>query len=76
MREIAESPAFSPPLRGATKGSTLLPAVRAGRVGFVFQAFNLLDALTVEETVLFPARLAPGGVRAARGHRSRNVGAV
>jgi putative ABC transport system ATP-binding protein len=49
-----------------------LPAVRSGRVGFVFQAFNLLDALTVEENVLFPARLAPGGVRAARG-RARSL---
>jgi putative ABC transport system ATP-binding protein len=49
-----------------------LPAVRSGRVGFVFQAFNLLDALTVEENVLFPARLAPGGVRAAQG-RAREL---
>jgi len=34
-----------------------LPAVRAVSVGFVFQSFNLLDALTVEENILFPARL-------------------
>ncbi|MAT84147.1 MAG: ATP-binding cassette domain-containing protein [Pseudomonadales bacterium] len=43
-----------------------LPAIRATRVGFVFQAFNLLEALTVEENVLFPARLVRGGVEAAR----------
>jgi putative ABC transport system ATP-binding protein len=42
-----------------------LAAVRALKVGFVFQAFNLLEALTVEENVLFPGHLAPGGVRAA-----------
>jgi putative ABC transport system ATP-binding protein len=43
-----------------------LPEVRARSIGFIFQAFNLLDALTVEENVLLPAQLAPGGVRAAR----------
>jgi len=42
-----------------------LPAVRARKIGFVFQAFNLLDALTVEENILLPASLAPGGARAA-----------
>lgn len=34
-----------------------LPAIRALRVGFIFQAFNLLDALTVEENIFFPAQL-------------------
>lgn len=45
-----------------------LPAVRARSVGFVFQSFNLLDALTVEENILFPARLVPdrGAAAAAR----------
>ncbi len=43
-----------------------LPRFRALTFGFVFQAFNLLEALTVEENILFPARLAPGGVKAAR----------
>jgi putative ABC transport system ATP-binding protein len=42
-----------------------IAAVRALKVGFIFQAFNLLEALTVEENVLFPANLASGGVRAA-----------
>jgi len=39
-----------------------LPGVRARSIGFVFQAFNLLDALTVEENILFPARLVRGGM--------------
>jgi putative ABC transport system ATP-binding protein len=43
-----------------------LPPVRAVKVGFIFQAFNLLDALTVEENVLFPARLKEGGIAEAR----------
>ena len=43
-----------------------LPRFRALTFGFVFQAFNLLEALTVEENILFPARLAPGGIAAAR----------
>ncbi|MEJ2130420.1 MAG: ATP-binding cassette domain-containing protein [Gammaproteobacteria bacterium] len=34
-----------------------LPPIRARSIGFVFQAFNLLDALTVSENILFPARL-------------------
>ncbi len=43
-----------------------LPELRARKLGFVFQAFNLLDALSVEENILFPALLAPGGTREAR----------
>ncbi|HEX5741083.1 MAG TPA: ABC transporter ATP-binding protein [Pilimelia sp.] len=39
--------------------------LRRERIGFVFQAFNLLPALTVEENVTLPLRLA--GRRAARG---------
>ncbi len=44
-----------------------LPGIRARYIGFIFQAFNLLDALTVEENILLPAQLAPGGVKGARG---------
>jgi len=40
--------------------------LRARKIGFVFQAFNLLEALNVEENILFPARLAVGGQKAAR----------
>jgi putative ABC transport system ATP-binding protein len=43
-----------------------LPEVRALKVGFIFQAFNLLSALTVEENILFPAQLRQGGIREAR----------
>ncbi len=43
-----------------------LPRIRAQKVGFVFQAFNLLEALTAEENILFPARLLQGGIAGAR----------
>jgi putative ABC transport system ATP-binding protein len=43
-----------------------LPLIRALKIGFVFQAFNLLEALTVEENILFPAQLREGGVERAR----------
>jgi putative ABC transport system ATP-binding protein len=42
-----------------------LPMIRARSVGFIFQAFNLLDALSVEENILFPAQLIRGGLRPA-----------
>ncbi len=42
-----------------------LSRLRARSVGFVFQSFNLLEALSVRDNVLFPAHLAPGGTRAA-----------
>src|SRR5690349_23366152 len=41
-----------------------LTVVRRQRTGFVFQAYNLVDALTVEQNVLLPQRLA--GVRPDR----------
>jgi len=34
-----------------------LPNIRALKIGFIFQTFNLLDALTVEENILFPSQL-------------------
>lgn len=46
-------------------GEAALSALRARTIGFVFQSFNLLDALSVRDNVLFPAHLAPGGTRAA-----------
>jgi len=49
-----------------------LPAIRARSIGFVFQSFNLLEALTVEENILFPARLIPGQLSAAR-DRARSL---
>jgi len=42
-----------------------LSALRARTIGFVFQSFNLLEALNVRDNILFPAHLAPGGVKAA-----------
>jgi putative ABC transport system ATP-binding protein len=41
-------------------GESRLPEIRARRIGFVFQAFNLLSSLTAEENVMFPASLASG----------------
>jgi putative ABC transport system ATP-binding protein len=35
-----------------------LARIRSRKIGFVFQAFNLLSSLTVEENVLFPASLS------------------
>jgi putative ABC transport system ATP-binding protein len=37
---------------------TKLTKLRRDRVGFVFQAFNLVNALTVEENIVLPLRLA------------------
>jgi len=43
-----------------------LPDVRARKIGFVFQAFNLLEALTVKENILFPTQLIADRISAAR----------
>ncbi|KIF78884.1 ABC transporter [Streptomyces sp. 150FB] len=43
-----------------------LTLLRRDRIGFVFQAFNLLPALTAEQNVALPLRLA--GRRPARAH--------
>jgi putative ABC transport system ATP-binding protein len=45
-----------------------LTRLRRGRVGFVFQSYNLLSELTVEQNVLLPARLG--------GPRGRGLAAV
>ncbi|MFW6690466.1 ABC transporter ATP-binding protein [Streptomyces sp. MAR4 CNX-425] len=45
-------------------GENKLTELRRSRLGFVFQAFNLLPSLTVEQNVLLPMRLA--GLRADR----------
>ncbi len=49
-----------------------LPEIRALKIGFIFQAFNLLDALNVEENILFPAQLKQGGIPVAR-HRANDL---
>jgi putative ABC transport system ATP-binding protein len=46
----------------STLSETALTLLRRQRVGFVFQAFNLVGALDVEENILLPLRLA--GTRA------------
>lgn len=43
-----------------------LPPLRARKFGFIFQAFNLLDALTVEENILLPSTLVAATRDAAR----------
>ena len=45
---------------------TALAALRAQKIGFVFQAFNLLEALTTEENILFPAQLNVEGMQGAK----------
>ena len=51
-----------------------LTVLRRTRLGFVFQAFNLLPALTVEQNVLLPLRLA--GHRADRRRAAEVLGQV
>jgi len=41
-----------------TMGDNALTKLRRDRVGFVFQAFNLLPTLSAEENVLLPSRIA------------------
>src|SRR6201986_4790232 len=47
-------------------GESALARFRARHVGIIFQFFNLLDDLTVEDNVLLPAQLAGASRRAAR----------
>jgi len=49
-----------------TLSETALARFRARHVGIVFQFFNLLDDLTVEDNVLLPAQLAGASRRQAR----------
>jgi putative ABC transport system ATP-binding protein len=53
---------------------TRLTELRRDRVGFLFQAFNLLPSLTVEQNVTLPLRLA--GRRADRGLVAEVLGRV
>src|SRR3954471_18307179 len=46
----------------AGKSQTSLTELRRDRVGFVFQAFNLLPALTVSQNIVLPLRLGAGRV--------------
>src|SRR6202034_2295895 len=49
-----------------TLGESALARFRARHVGIIFQFFNLLDDLTVEDNVLLPAQLAGVSRRRAR----------
>jgi putative ABC transport system ATP-binding protein len=49
-----------------TLGESALARFRARHVGIIFQFFNLLDDLTVEDNVLLPAQLAGVSRRQAR----------
>jgi putative ABC transport system ATP-binding protein len=51
-----------------------LTVLRRERIGFVFQAFNLVSSLTAEQNVLLPLRLA--GRRPDRGHLAAALAAV
>jgi putative ABC transport system ATP-binding protein len=53
-------------LRIDTLGEAALARFRARHVGIIFQFFNLLDDLTVEDNVLLPAQLAGVSRRVAR----------
>jgi len=50
-----------------------LARLRAHKIGFIFQSFNLLEALSVEDNILFPAHLAPGGRAAGRGRADQLI---
>ena len=39
-------------------GDTALTRIRRERLGFVFQAFNLVPTLSARENILLPSRLA------------------
>jgi putative ABC transport system ATP-binding protein len=45
----------------STTGDAELTALRRTRIGFVFQSFNLIGALTAEQNVALPLRLAGRG---------------
>ena len=53
-------------------GEKALARMRRGDVGFVFQAFHLMDELTAEENVELPALLAGRSPRSAR-RRARDL---
>lgn len=52
----------------SSMNNVALATLRAQKIGFVFQSFNLMEALNVEENILFPAQLTPEGTQGAKGH--------
>ena len=57
-----------------TLGEAALARFRSRHVGIIFQFFNLLDDLTVEDNVLLPAQLAGASRRKARARAGRAAG--
>jgi putative ABC transport system ATP-binding protein len=57
----------------ATLGDRALARFRAAEVGFVFQAFHLLDHLTVRENVTLPAYFGATGPAAEHAHRAEGT---
>jgi len=51
--------------------STARNAIRADRIGFVFQGFHLLPELDIVENVMVPALIRPGGWRRRAAERRR-----
>lgn len=51
--------------------STARNAIRADRIGFVFQGFHLLPELDIVENVMVPALIRPGGWRRRAAERQR-----
>lgn len=45
---------------------SVLPDIRAHKIGFIFQSFNLLEALSVRENILFPTQLIPKPINEAK----------
>lgn len=50
----------------ANADETELPDIRARKIGFIFQSFNLLEALTVLDNIMFPAQLIPEKIHEAK----------
>ena len=57
----------------AGSSQTALTVLRRERVGFVFQAFNLMASLTVEENIGLPVRLGKGRLTATGCARSSSA---
>jgi putative ABC transport system ATP-binding protein len=57
-----------------TLGESALARFRARHIGIIFQFFNLLDDLTVEDNVLLPAQLAGASRRQARARAGELLG--
>ncbi len=51
-------------------------ALRAARIGFVFQDFALLEYLSARENILFPYRIAAGAKLDARARTRRKTGCI